>query len=469
MDRFSDIFKNLKIILYRQGAKALRFDFSPLFILFLCDLPPWGWKKTITFIAFSISLFPAFSTHGLCAQEINKGDNYVYARKIVDTMACKGMHGRGYVNEGDKIAANYIRSEFKKLGLKSFKEDYYQPFTFSINTFPEKVNVQINKVELIPGKDFIVAAHAPSYSGKHPAIVADEALVLKKRKLKNFLKQDFKDKIIVVNDTGKTTPALQDLQKNSVKAAAVVVLKDKLTWSASQAVTGYPLLEILRTSINEPKEIALTIENKLIRNYQSQNIIGYIKGTVYADSFIVFSAHYDHLGQMGKDVYFPGANDNASGCAMLLNIAKHYSLPQNQPKYSIAFIAFGAEEVGLLGSKHYTENPLFPLSSIRFLLNMDTGDDGITVVNGSVFKEEFNSLVKLNVKNNFIKDVKTRGKAANSDHYFFSEKGVKAFFIYTMGGIKAYHDIYDRAETLPLNEFEDLFRLITSFSTYLQN
>ncbi|MDP1745248.1 MAG: hypothetical protein Q8L90_06715 [Bacteroidota bacterium] len=75
----------------------------------------------------------------------------------------------------------------------------------------------------------------------------------------------------------------------------------------------------------------------------------------------------------------------------------------------------------------------------------------------------------LEAQNSFIKDVKIRGKAANSDHYFFSEKGVKAFFIYTMGGINAYHDIYDRSETLPLNEFEDLFKLIMSFSTYFQN
>ncbi len=100
---------------------------------------------------------------------------------------------------------------------------------------------------------------------------------------------------------------------------------------------------------------------------------------------------------------------------------------------------------------------------------MGTGEDGITAVNGSIFKNEFDNLVKINVQNNFIKDVKIRGKAANSDHYFFSEKGVKAFFIYSMGGIKAYHDIYDRAETLPLNEFENLFKLITSFGNYLQN
>ena len=100
---------------------------------------------------------------------------------------------------------------------------------------------------------------------------------------------------------------------------------------------------------------------------------------------------------------------------------------------------------------------------------MGTGEDGITVVNGSVFQKEFDKLKEINTQNNFIKDVKIRGKSANSDHHFFSEKGVKAFFIYSMGGIKAYHDIYDRAETLPLNEFENIFKLITKFGDYLQN
>ena len=63
--------------------------------------------------------------------------------------------------------------------------------------------------------------------------------------------------------------------------------------------------------------------------------------------------------------------------------------------------------------------------------------------------------------------VKKRGKAAISDHYPFSEAGVPCFYIYTMGGIQAYHDVYDVAETLPLTEFEDIFRLLTDFvATY---
>ena len=77
-------------------------------------------------------------------------------------------------------------------------------------------------------------------------------------------------------------------------------------------------------------------------------------------------------------------------------------------------------------------------------------------------------LQKLNVQSNYLVDVQPRGKAAISDHYFFTYNGVPSFFIYTLGGIKAYHDIYDRAETLPLTKFEEVYNLLINFESYLE-
>lgn len=427
---------------------------------------------------FTILLYH-FITLSLFSQEIKNlpagqagGEVYSYARKIVDTMASQSMHGRGYTNGGDSIAANYLKNEFSRLGLKSFGNDYYQRMSFAINTFPYNVKVRINGNQLATGTDYIIFAHSPTSSGDCKIVRADDRLVQNKKKFKKFLKQDFSNKVVLVNDTGKQTKELHDLLGNDIHAKAIISLKEKLTLSMSQTTSDYPIIEILRKSplIIEPKEIFFDIKTQFIPNHQSQNVIGYISGSVYPDSFIVYSAHYDHLGRMGRAM-FPGANDNASGCAMLLNLANYYSKFENKPKYSIAFMAFCGEEVGLLGSKYYTENPLFPLKNIKFVFNMDimgTGEEGITVVNGTIFKNEFDKLKEINTQNNFIKDVKIRGKSANSDHYFFSEKGVKAFFIYSMGGIKAYHDIYDRPETLPLNEFENMFKLITKFGESLQ-
>ena len=76
---------------------------------------------------------------------------------------------------------------------------------------------------------------------------------------------------------------------------------------------------------------------------------------------------------------------------------------------------------------------------------------------------------QVNDENKLLVKINSRGKAANSDHYFFTEKGVPSFFFYTLGGVTAYHDIYDRAEALPLNEFEDLFKLIVLFNNKLMS
>ena len=85
------------------------------------------------------------------------------------------------------------------------------------------------------------------------------------------------------------------------------------------------------------------------------------------------------------------------------------------------------------------------------------------VVNGRILEQEYNLLHQLNTRHHYLPQIKSRGKAANSDHYHFSEKGVPAFFFYTLGGPSAYHDPQDLAATLPLSGFTGVFRLIKDF------
>ena len=85
------------------------------------------------------------------------------------------------------------------------------------------------------------------------------------------------------------------------------------------------------------------------------------------------------------------------------------------------------------------------------------------VVNGAIHEKEFSLLNKINAEEHLVKEIKKRGKAANSDHYWFSENGVPCFFMYTMGGIKAYHDVYDKESTLPLTAYKQVFTLLTEF------
>ena len=355
----------------------------------------------------------------------------VFARRIVDTLTSSYFWGRGYTNDGMSKAAKFLVQEFKSYGLKPMAgKDYLQPFNFNVNTFPGKMEVTLNGTVLKPGKDFIVAPESRGAKAKSTLLQRDSI---------TFIDED-----------------------NRI----VVKVKDKLTWSVAQESADYTLVEANRKSFKDiPANISVNIENKLVANFKAANICGVVKGTLKPDSVMMFTAHYDHLGGMGSGTYFPGANDNASGMAMLLSLAKYYAA-HPQP-YTMAFMCFAGEEAGILGSKYFTEHPLIPLNSIKFLMNTDlagTGGEGITVVNASVYPKQFEQLKRVNSKGNYLVKVYSRGKAANSDHYWFTEKGVPAFFIYTMGGIKAYHDVFDVSNTLPLNEYNDLFKLIIGFN-----
>ncbi|RZL49400.1 MAG: M28 family peptidase [Pedobacter sp.] len=364
------------------------------------------------------------------AQDLN------YVRKTLNTLTSKEFWGRGYTKNGMAKAADFVESQFKSFGLQPMDgKNFKQAFIFSVNTFPGKMDVSINGKKLVPGKDFIVQQASVGATAKTDLVQQDTV---------NFL---------------------------AASSRIVVTLEEKLTWSVSQKVNDYTQIFVKKSSLSEiPKHIDVTIENTFIPDFRAANICGIVKGTTKPDSVILITAHYDHLGGMGNDTYFPGANDNGSGISFLLSLAKYYA--KNPQKYSIAFICFAGEEAGILGSKYFTENSLIPLSNIRFLINVDmvgTGETGATVVNATQYPKEFKLLNEVNDNGKFLVKINPRGKAANSDHYFFTEKGVPAFFLYTQGGITAYHDVFDKAETLPFTVYENLFKLFVGFNKSLMN
>ncbi len=345
-----------------------------------------------------------------------------------------GLWGRGYTNNGMQKAALYIADELQRMGVlpPPGNKGYFQGFNMSVNTFPGKMQVKLNGKKLTPGADFIVVPQSRSLKGSMRLVPAA-------------------DSNVYINYNKKTT----------------VELVKKLTWSVATTQADFTGIEILNTRGQTPSRLKINIRNSYQQQFPAQNVLGQVNGTVFPDSCIVITAHYDHLGGMGKATYFPGANDNASGITLLLRLAAHYA--KNPAPYSMVFIAFAAEEAGLLGSKYYTENPVFPLTKIKFLLNTDlagTGSEGITVVNATSHEQQFKWLQQINEKYKLLKTINARNNAANSDHYWFTQKGVPAFFFYTMGGSTAYHDIHDKAATLPMDRQDQLMKLVTEFVNY---
>ena len=410
----------------------------------------------------------------ICYLPLNAQD-ISYTKKIIDTLCSQSMHGRGYVNNGDRIAAGFIRDEFKNDSLKFFT-DYFQSFKLTVGTLPGKVDVSIDKNKMIPGMDYLVSAGSPSTKGNYRILKIDSQMVSSESALKKLIATNFSEKFLLLDRKGIKGKKILDIfdaieYTNALKAKGIIIIEDKLIWEAADAlnISTAAKITVKRSSFhNGAKKIAVNIEQQTQIDHEFSNVIGYVKGKTKPDSFVVFTAHYDHLGQMGANTYFPGANDNASGISMILNLAKYYTL--NKPNYSVVFMAFTGEELGLKGSDYYVHHALFPLTSIRFLINLDlvgTGEEGIKVVNGTILEKEFKMLSKINDDKKYLPSVNKRGEAAISDHYPFYAKGVKTFYIYTLGGISEYHNIYDKASTLPLTKYSELFKLLTDFVSSL--
>lgn len=368
----------------------------------------------------------------ILVSSISFAQDSIYARTIIKELTSKKCYGRGYLNNGLDAAAKVITEQLKRFKAQPlFSTGYYQWFDFDVNTFPNNVGVKINGKLLKPGIDYVLNPQSGSIKGKFT------------------LKQ-------VDSVTYKATDS---------PIPVILSLKRKLMFSvATNSLAGCEVELLNKNQYKDIRTIELNIESKVLTKYINKNICAYIPGKQNNDTCIYITAHYDHLGGLGKKTYFPGANDNASGVSMTLNFVKYFS--EHSPKYKTVFVFFAGEEAGLLGSKHFVEKGGIDLKTIKFLINFDllgTGDDGIMVTNGAVLTREFEMLSKINTEKNYVKELKKRGKAQNSDHYWFTEKGVPAYFIYTLGGIKAYHDVDDIEKTLPLTDYGDVFRLIRDF------
>ena len=212
-----------------------------------------------------------------------------------------------------------------------------------------------------------------------------------------------------------------------------------------------------------------------IENFVSHNVVGLVEGSdaTLKSEAIVFTAHWDHLG-IGKpvlgDSIYNGAADNATGCGLLLELARAWSAQSPKPKRSAVFLAVTAEEKGLLGSKYYTRNPLIPLSKTALNLNVDMilplGVPASVVVTGAE-RTSIWPTVKAAAERNRL-EIETDQRAHlgifyRSDHFSLARSGVPAFSVAAGMQItgkpndfatKAHKDFNDKAYHSPQDEFQ---------------
>lgn len=393
-----------------------------------------------------------------------------FLKTQVDTLTSRTMHGRGYVKNGVAMASTYIQQKFKEYGLKPVSgSSYTQTYYFPVNSFPDKMEISIDSKPLQAGADYIVDARSTSFIGKNlPVEVVDMTTITNAKELKKLTRSFDEQHVWILTNFDSCFKMLEQSGNAYIgslpKGCFLISKKSKLTWDVSKDAGEATVLYVKDEALStDPKNANVKIRSRVIQNYKNENIVGYVPGTV-KDSFIVFSAHYDHLGMMGDTAMFPGASDNASGTAMMLYLASYFS--KHPAHYSVLFIAFSGEEIGLLGSAYFVQHPLVPLSKIKFLTNIDImGDasDGVTVVNATEFPKEYKLLEDINTQNKYLPGIYSRGKAANSDHYFFTEAGVPSFFIYSRGGKGYYHDIFDKGSAITFNHIDGMAKLMIDF------
>ena len=217
-------------------------------------------------------------------------------------------------------------------------------------------------------------------------------------------------------------------------------------------------------------------EKKVI---SSENVLGYVEGKDKKDEVIVISAHYDHLGVQGADIYY-GADDNGSGTSAVLELAQAFESAKKEgygPRRSILFMTVAGEEKGLLGSDYYTCNPVFPLEKTIAGLNIDmigrldsvhAGNPDYVYIIGSDklssdlhnINEKSNALhTKLTLDYTYNKEDDPNRFYYRSDHYNFAKNNIPVIFYFT-GVHEDYHKPSDTVDKIDFQKMEKITKLI---------
>ena len=389
-------------------------------------------------------------------------------KKIVKELSSAKYQGRGYAEDGANKAGRWIAKEFAKAGAD---EVVCQPFTLDINTFPGKMEVAIDGKRQIPGVDFTVREFNPSLKGEFKLYYVD-TLNYNPDKIFADLATPQYEGAFVVCDFMFTYKHIADFRKlQSKKDCSNSGLI--YTWEAplkfykayGETVKEKPILWVTPGFPKEAKSIKVDMENEFLDDYECFNVIAKVEGHKH-DSCYVFTAHYDHLGKLGKKTFYPGAHDNASGTATIITLAAHYA--QNKPEYDMYFIAFSGEDANLRGSEWYAEHPIVPLEQIKYLINIDMIGDNNPAQYCEVSDEGmmgFARFEKINAEKGYFKALERSELAGNSDHYPFAQRNVPCIFFMNENGdaFKYYHTIHDTWENAIFSNYEPTFKLIRDF------
>ena len=403
----------------------------------------------------------------LVTMQLNAQDLAHY-KQVVKELSSSKYQGRGYALGGANKAGKYLKKEFEKAGVD---EVVIQPFKLSINTFPGKMKMSVDGKEQIPGVDFTMREYSPGAHGTFPLYFIDTANYDPAKIFSDLAKPENKD-VFVVCDFMFSYKHGKDFRKMHSKndcanAGMIFTWEEPLKFykAYGERVVEKPIIWVPERFPKDAKTVTVDIDNKFLQDYECFNVIAKVEGRKH-DSCYVFTAHYDHLGNLGKKVFYAGANDNASGTAAIVTLAAHYA--QNRPEYDMYFIAFSGEDANLRGSEWYVDHPVVPLTQIKYLFNIDMIGDNNPVQYCEVSDEGMGGYAlfeQINEEKHYFKSLNRGELAGNSDHYPFALRHVPCIFFENEEGdaFKYYHTIHDTWENALFDSYEPVFKIVRDF------
>ena len=475
------------------------------------------------------------------------------ARKHLDYLASDELEGREAGKKGQKLAGAYLMQNFLSYGLPPINESYFQRFNLRVSS-PEKIVLQVNEDTLTYFDDFLHNSDF-SDSNFQNAQSVFVGYGIESTKYNEFKSVDVENKVVFMLEgspkfkKGKFTPS--DMEsitvwsdryrkvKNCVdkKAKAIIIVNSKINllkssyahsftssrmmlatdsfpakvpllfiseekadslFKAGGLLTGYKKTKSRINKKGVPLSVELSlkigIKSNIINNkISSENVLGYVEGSDKREELIVVTAHYDHIGKHDGKI-FNGADDDASGTTALLMMAKAFAKAKedgNGPRRSILFMPVSAEEKGLLGSRYYSENPIFPLKNTVANLNIDMigrvdrvhhdnkgvpNPDYVYIIGSDFLSEELHQIneyqnktytnLELDYTFNSLDDPNRFFQ--RSDHYNFAKHEIPVIF-YFNGTHEDYHKHTDTVDKIDFMKLSKITKLVYYTAWELSN
>ena len=431
---------------------------------------------------------------------------------IVKEISDEAYNGRSVYGDGDVRAAKYLIDQLSSFEgivpceaagpedqsvrpyLKSLVEPadegrwsivegkekylpYLQHFQFPMNVMRGAMSLSVDGVAYAPTFDFTVKEFSPTCHGFFKVTYLDEEAYRREGFMEHLSSGIYRDQFVVIDwnryletvqpdPFDKYKPWLTELEN-----IGGIILRQEEQFPYFKARTYYqgncPVLFVNKSFPDGAREIELHLDAEMLPTRDAHNVVAWLPGTdPSCDTYYTIFGHYDHLGYMGADQVFPGANDNGSGAAMVVTLAKYFS--KNRPRHGIQFILLDAEEENLLGSFFYCENPRLPLDKIEYMIDLDmVADDSDHLATqitpgGEAGLERFR---QLNASSKFPPfDFVMEEMNDDSDHFSFAQKGVPGIYFETIGSIiQYYHTPRDSYQNTRDDNFDRLFDLIVRF------